>query len=214
MQQARAAVRHAFQTSRWKSKAFQPRAREPARRALSRIDAARRHGGGRPARSRLGATRRPACRQRLQGVGLSRPACPSRQRSMRGKRTAMPHLWRGCALDALEAELEHQRRLHAAHRAELLDAWSCGSIASTSRDLLVGEARVGLGERHAACARPLSAGLVPDREGVVGVEAGAPAVAALRVDQHGIDAVAGRSSTSTRCRRPWCGRRRSAHRAA
>ena len=109
------------------------------------------------------------------------------------------------AVDALEAELEDQARPDAAHRAELLER-GLPDDAVDDLELLVGEARVGLGERHqlqrsgaggsrrgdrldAAAASAASTGrAVPDREGVVGVDARAPAVAGLRVDQHAVDA--------------------------
>jgi hypothetical protein len=51
------------------------------------------------------------------------------------------------ALDRLEAELEDQRRRDAAHRAELLERRAPHDRVDLA-DLLVGEARVRLRERH------------------------------------------------------------------
>ena len=72
-------------------------------------------------------------------------------------------------------------------------------------NLLVGQTRVGLGDRHELAH-------VPDAERVVGVEPGPLAVAGLRVHEHGVDRVRLRLSTSTTARA--AGRRRTARRAA
>ena len=95
-------------------------------------------------------------------VSASCSGLSSRMRSMRGKRTAMPLLWRGAAVDALEAELEHQRRPDAAHRAELLERGAADD-ASTCAELLVGQARVGLGEGTSCSALGCAGSLRGDR---------------------------------------------------
>src|SRR5690606_21585434 len=71
---------------------------------------------------------------------------------------------------------------HGADRAELL----FGVIAHEAIDFAdfgVGQAGVGFGEGDKLAA------VIPDAEGVIGVEAGALAGAALRIDQYGVDGV-------------------------
>jgi hypothetical protein len=103
--------------------------------------------------------------------------------------------------DALEADLEHQRRPHAAHRGRTSPAWGADHAVDTG-ELLVAEARVGLREgqqlqrtglRRLAPLDGLDHRLrlgrigrrpAPDGEGVVGVDAGAAAVPGLGVDEH------------------------------
>ena len=90
----------------------------------------------------------------MSSVSASSIDLSVRQRSMRGKRTAMPDLWRGLRLNAFEADFEDERRRDAAHRPEFSTV-VLRTIASTLAHFLVGQARVGLRERHPACARPV-----------------------------------------------------------
>ena len=64
-------------------------------------------------------------RQRLQRIGLGdRLVLPPAQHSRKAHRDAA--FMAAAAGNSFEAELEEQRRLHAAHRAEAFDAWFCG----------------------------------------------------------------------------------------
>ena len=83
-----------------------------------------------------------ACRVSASCSGLS---CADAQHAREAHRDAA--LVAGAAVDALEAELEHQRRPHAAHRAELLERGPADDRVDAA-ELLVGQARVGLGEGH------------------------------------------------------------------
>ena len=68
-----------------------------------------------------------------------------RQRAMRGKRSAMPDLWRGARLDAFEGDLEHVLGADGADGAVAFER----VLLHPGRDLAelgVGEAGVGLGE--------------------------------------------------------------------
>src|SRR5438552_3245651 len=85
------------------------------------------------------------------------------------------------ALDALESQLEDELRLHDAHRTEALDRALADERVDLA-DLLVGETRIRLRERHQLVA-------IPQAERVVGEEARALAVARLRVDEDGIERV-------------------------
>ena len=104
-----------------------------------------------------------------------------RQRAMRGNRTAIPDLCRGDRWIPSNASSKTSSGFTDVHRAELLER-----VAPDERvhlaDLLVGQARVRLGERHQLA-------VVPDAERVVGEQAGAPAVAGLGVDQDGVHRV-------------------------
>src|SRR5436190_11512740 len=109
------------------------------------------------------------------------------------------------AIDSLEAQLEHEARPDAAHGAELLERRRPDD-AVDDLELRAGEAGVRLGEgdelkrafaRRLAPADGVDGGLrlggvdrpaVPNREGVVGVDARAPAVTRLRVEKHAVDA--------------------------
>ena len=59
----------------------------------------------------------------------------------------MPDLCRVRAVDPLEGQLEDQLGLDRAHRAELLDHVAAHEGVDLA-DLLVGQARVSLGDRH------------------------------------------------------------------
>src|SRR5690606_23132492 len=84
-------------------------------------------------------------------------------------------------------ELYHQTLVgfvhDLAHRAETVDRVAANETVDLSQ-LLVGEAEIGLADRHQLGA-VLAFG--PDTERVVGIEGRALAVAALRVHQHRID---------------------------
>ena len=108
--------------------------------------------------------------ERRQRVRLARPVLSVRQRAMRGKRTAMPDLWRGESGDALEGQLEdlHAARPTAPARTART-VWR-RTQPSSSRISSSAEPRVRLGDRHQLA-------LVPDGEGVVGEQVRPPAVA-------------------------------------
>src|SRR6185295_1198596 len=134
-----------------------------------------------------GAERRALLRQQrvqaVQRVGfLDRLVDAPAQDSRKAHRNA--RLVPRRARNSLEAELEHQRRRDAAHRSEFFYR----RLADDRVDLFylfVAQARVRLGEGD----QPPAAAtfLRPDRERVIGIQARATAVSALRVDEHGVD---------------------------
>src|SRR4051794_33785668 len=87
----------------------------------------------------------------------------------------MPRRWRDC----LESELEDLDRIDGAHRAVALARVTADPLVELL-DLGVRESGIRLGHRY-------QRSLIPDAEGVVGEQAGAAAIAGLRVDQHRVD---------------------------
>ena len=66
---------------------------------------------------------------------------------MRGKRMATPDLWRRRAMHAIEGDLEHELGLDLAHRAEAVHRVVAHEAVELAQ-LLVGEAEIGLADRH------------------------------------------------------------------
>src|SRR5882762_2046448 len=118
--------------------------------------------------------------QRLERVGVGgflvgAPAGDARKAHRHSAAVA------GALGDALEVELEDVRGIDRAYRTEAFE----GVLADPPVelvDLLVGEAGIGLRHRDQLA-------LIPEGEGQVGHQGGAPAVPGLRVDQHGVDGV-------------------------
>jgi len=93
------------------------------------------------------------------------------------------------ALQPLKGQLKHLQRLHGLHRPKPLGGVAADP-AVQGRDLLVVQARIGLGEAHQLCRAVASAGgPIPQPEGVVGEQVGAAAAAGLGIEQHRIQAV-------------------------
>ena len=154
-----------------------------------RLPAAR----GEPGRRSAAASWRAVIATRQQrraasaSVSASSTGLSSRQRSMRGKRTAMPLLCR--VLRAMPSKPSSNTSVGVTLRTG--PKLSTVVLRMHRIDLAPSRRRSGPNRpwRTApACAPPASGGAVPDGEGVVAVEAGAAAVAALGVDQHGVDA--------------------------
>ena len=119
-------------------------------------------------------------------VSASATGLSCRHRSMRGNRVAMPLLWR--LLRAMPSNPSSNTMVGRTLRTG--PKFSSGGLADQRVDLahlLVREAGIGLGERHQGAAlvfgRP-----APDGERVVAVDARAPPVTTLRIDEHGVDA--------------------------
>src|SRR5205085_6681872 len=91
-------------------------------------------------------------------------------------------------LQSFESNFEHQPKIlagaHGAHRTEALDRVVAHESIEFAQ-LLVGEAEVRLAHRRQRARAVLV--LSPDTEGVIGIEARALAVAALRVHEYGVD---------------------------
>ena len=110
-----------------------------------------------------------------------------RNRLMRGKSHRDAGFVPGRTLQAFERHFEHQAEIvvRAPPRAPARSGRRCCRARSVDLcKLLIGEAEIGLADRHefvAVVAR------VPDPEGVVRIERRALAVAALRIHQHGVD---------------------------
>ena len=117
----------------------------------------------------------------VASVSASLAGLSFRQRSMRGKRTAIPDR---CRVDgAMASKPSSNTWIGSTCRTGPKRSTVWRRIQrSISSDLLVGQARVGLGHRHQLA-------FVPHAEGVVGEQAGALARARLRVDQHRVDGV-------------------------
>src|ERR1700687_3858747 len=84
-------------------------------------------------------------------------------------------------LDAFEGQLEYQLWFDNVYRAEAVDCVAADEGIHFA-DFFITQAGTGLGERHELA-------VVPDAEGVVGEEAGAAAVARLRVNEDRIHRV-------------------------
>jgi len=94
----------------------------------------------------------------------------------------------GRALQSLECDLEDEPGLRImrdlAHRAEAVQSVLAHVFVDLDQ-LLVGEAEIGLADGHQLL--PAFFANAPDAEGVVGIEGGALAVAALGIHQHAVD---------------------------
>ena len=109
----------------------------------------------------------------VSSVSASAAVLSVRQRRMRGKRTAMPDLWRFERFRPSKASSKTSSGL-TVRTGPNFSSMLCAHEGVDAADLGVGQARVRLGDRHQrAGAR------VPDAERVVGVQAGALAAAAL-----------------------------------
>ena len=129
---------------------------------------------GRPARHTPSAS--PAGRPRSAGLSV-------RMRAMRGKRSATPDLCRveSCAASKATSSTSAFSTSRTGPKRPMV--WLRIHLSS-QRELLIGEAEIGLADRHQLLAPSPSA---PQAEGVVGIEAAALAVAALGVHQHRVD---------------------------
>ena len=117
----------------------------------------------------------------VSSVSASSGFLSLRHRSIRGNRTAIPDR---CRVErAIASNPSSKTWTGSTCRTGPKRSRVCRRIQrSSSRNLLVRQPRVRLGDRHELAG-------VPDAEGVVGQEARAPAAARLRVDQHGVDRV-------------------------
>src|SRR5215831_10245981 len=126
--------------------------------------------------------------KRFQPVGFARwlvPAQPIDAREAHRDAGFVPRR----AFKTLEGDFQHQPLLRLVDDMAYGTEFLCRVAANKTVDLeqlLIGEAEIGLADRHqllAALAR------APDAEGVIRVIGGALAVPALRIHQHGIDDV-------------------------
>ena len=117
----------------------------------------------------------------------SRGGLSQRSRLMRGKRMARPDLCRveRCRPSNATSSTRPSSGscAHLAHRPEALDRVAADEAVDLQQ-FLVGEAEIGLADRHELVA---VLAVRPDAEGVVGIVRRALAVAALRIHQHRVD---------------------------
>ena len=125
--------------------------------------------------------------QRVERVGVLDRSCRRACAACAGSAPRCRPCGAARQRDALEADLEHHASGCTLRTGPNFSTVVLRMTLSTTRDLGVGQARIGLGERHQLALAVLVG--VPHREGVVGVQRGAAAVAGLRVDQHRVDGV-------------------------